>query len=1848
MKKLFFTLMLVCTGILLNAQTATPPAAGDGSSGNPYQIATAANLYWITANNAVVPSPTQQERWVKFYIQTADIDMTGISWTPIGILMDDFKFYGNYNGQGYSISSLNLDYPSDNQIGMFGSCQGATIQNVKLVNPTVRGTNNVGALIGVSEGCLVTNCSVEGGSVLGTGTSIGGLIGNALRTSITLTPTSVSTCSANISVTGGANSSYIGGLIGSSSYTTLQKSFANNIVNTVGAQYVGGLIGYSYNNTISKCYSTGGSTSTVSGNLYIGGLIGQDAGSGITDCYSVANVVGNFDNYAFRGGLIAHTNGTTVTSCYSAGQIPESSNYTGGLIGHNSGTSSTVTNSFWDTSTSLWVSSAGGTGLSTEQMKMLATFTAAGWNALTIWDRDGTTNNGYLHFMIPPTAVAPAAGDGTSGNPYQISNLNELYWISQNSASWNKYFVQTANIDAHQTGALENGWVPIGATSPYFTGKFNGAGYTIDKLYANPISLDYVGLFGVCSGADIKNIGLTNINIAYGGAFTTGALAGSLSTSTRVFSCYSTGTVYSMANSVGGLVGGSNTSKIINSFSKCTVQGNNQVGGLLGWNSTSALLKNSYSTGAVTGSTNYGGLVGANSSTVTNCFWDTESSGNATSVAGTGVTTAQLKSEASLLSWGWNLIVLWDVDAAFNDGYPRLGVAPEVPVASTPANVSGKYQLSSLSHLLWITENSGRWASDYLQTADIDASATAVLNDGDGWLPIGNSSTNFTGSYDGQRYKIEGIYLNRSTNYNGLFGYASGSSKYILGINIENAQIKGNTGTGAILGFSSAKRLTQCSSHGHILGSSYVGGVVGDASGMIMDYCQSSGSVTGSSYIGGLVGNISNSTYVNHSASIASINGTSYVGGIIGMTNYTSCYIYRCYAAGSMNAGYGLIGANYGGTPSVKFSFWDTEATGRSTSQGGGTGATTAQMKTASTYQNVGWNIGHLWEFSENFNGYPALTYLPWITPVAIQPEGDGTLESPYLITSLNELYWIPSGTTAYFRQTANINASETALWNSGAGWSPKATFGGQYDGQNYTIDNLYIYRTSSDYLGLFNTLTYGSVIKNTHLKTVSVAGRNYIGGIAAKSTAGATLTYIDNCSVTGCISAGTTVDGQFIGGFVGQSNSINYTNSYVDLNIYALLYVGGIAGDAYGGNLSRCFAKGYINGQHSLGGLVGRAQSGYNGRGVQLENCYNRASIYGTQIPKGGLVGIMYAYSNLMKITNSYSTGSVNTSGAAIIGDYQLGVTATNTFFDANTAGTSSGYLGTAKTTAQMKTLATYTGWDFVNETANGTNDYWKMDLNNNDGYPWLTWQELPLHWVGGNSASWSDASNWDGSELPVAASNVKILEGDNDPVISSAVEVNDLMITSGQLKVGYNGALTVIGDFTSIDDGLLVESTAAGTGTVITNGAVTGKSIVQQFLQGKQGTSQREWWYIASPVSGALSGVFNPAGGVNKFGSYTESSATYPQISSNDAQLFTGKGYVVKINDIDKVYEFNGTLHSGDFDFAPQRTGTSNAKRGFNLMGNPYPSYLNWDQVIADPATSNMRNALWFRTYNEGTKLMTFHTYADGDGVPLTTSSLIAPMQAFWVKVHADGNHGVLSLKNTYRKHNTEEGAGPLKVRAADNRQRLRLVVSNGDYSDELLIVGKDNSSNELDVFDVEKMSNDNTAIPEIYSLVQQQELVINAMNRLSEGVQIDLGFRPGRSGDFTLKVTQFENIAENVFLRDKLLNLAFELKTGAEYVFASDAIVANQRFSIEFKAPDANTAIDDLTSQLRVYVNANRQLVVRSQLQDVIQVFNLAGQQLMQLEATGSVTVLSQPLSAGVYLVKVAGHLQKVVVN
>ena len=85
--------------------------------------------------------------------------------------------------------------------------------------------------------------------------------------------------------------------------------------------------------------------------------------------------------------------------------------------------------------------------------------------------------------------------------------------------------------------------------------------------------------------------------------------------------------------------------------------------------------------------------------------------------------------------------------------------------------------------------------------------------------------------------------------------------------------------------------------------------------------------------------------------------------------------------------------------------------------------------------------------------------------------DGDGTSSNPHVVTTLDELQAVQGDLSAHYVLGNNINASETETWNSGAGFTPIGNgveFSGNFDGQGYTIDGLYINRPNTNNVGLF------------------------------------------------------------------------------------------------------------------------------------------------------------------------------------------------------------------------------------------------------------------------------------------------------------------------------------------------------------------------------------------------------------------------------------------------------------------------------------------------------------------------------------------------------------------------------------------------------------------------------------------------------------------------------------------------------------------------------------------------------------------------------------------------------------
>ncbi len=216
------------------------------------------------------------------------------------------------------------------------------------------------------------------------------------------------------------------------------------------------------------------------------------------------------------------------------------------------------------------------------------------------------------------------------------------------------------------------------------------------------------------------------------------------------------------------------------------------------------------------------------------------------------------------------------------------------------------YLIATLNNLYWITQNSREWNKVYKQTEDIDAAADSTWDEKQGFTPIGNDTTNFTGSYDGQTYKTTGLYINRPTNYQGLFGYVSSAA--IINVKLEGVNIVYCGGSvGGLIGYQVGGTVNHCYSTGSVTGYC-VGGLIGEQDGGTINNCYSTGFVDGySGSAGGLIGNQKNFAAVSDCYSTSSVTGSHIsCGGLIGSQENSTAN--NCHSAGFIEA-HGLSSA---------------------------------------------------------------------------------------------------------------------------------------------------------------------------------------------------------------------------------------------------------------------------------------------------------------------------------------------------------------------------------------------------------------------------------------------------------------------------------------------------------------------------------------------------------------------------------------------------------------------------------------------------------------------------------------------------------------------------------------------------------------------------------------------------------------------------------------------------------------------------------------------------------------------------------------------------------------------------
>jgi hypothetical protein len=786
---------------------------------------------------------------------------------------------------------------------------------------------------------------------------------------------------------------------------------------------------------------------------------------------------------------------------------------------------------------------------------------------------------------------------------------------------------------------------------------------------------------------------------------------------------------------------------------------------------------------------------------------------------------------------------------------------------------------------------------------------------------------------------------------------------------------------------------------------------------------------------------------------------------------------------------------------------------------------------------------------------------------------------------------------------------------NGGEGFSPignqTVPFTGAYDGQNHTISNLYINRSTTDDIGLFGfTFDLNFIpppppmpdqIKNLGLLDVNITGHDNVGSL------GGWLYASKNCYSTGSINGNSYLGG--IAGWVAFSSDCYSTCNVTGTGDN----IGGFGGDNQG-NIYNCYSTGSVTGSNQVGGFIG-----YND-GAVLQFCYSTGSVSGTS-DVGGLVG------------------------------YNNGGSSDDCFWNTETSGQVTSAGGEGRTTAEMKRVGTYLSdpslfnpWDFTFSSG-----LWGFNGMDNDGYPFLRLQGYAPGniWLGTNSSDWDDSGNWSESNVPSVLDKVFIPDVLNDPILSTLAEIPDMTIElGGYLNIASTGRLTVTGVLSNEAGfvGLVLEPDAS---------AIIGYSPIPDATVKRNIPKDAKWHFLACPVTTALmplicDGNFAPL--TSDFNA--SSGATYdffywkePPASSNlnwislkkpdwspnyvnfeDPPRFeVGKGYLVEYSSSfagDAMKSFTGELGSGSYGIPVTYTSGGNWS-GYNLLANPYSSSVDWKNT-----TGWTRNVL--KTVGGGKNMWIWNDATGNYGVYNSglsgntgtngVSRYIPPTQAFFVQAVSSGS---VLMTEEVQCHSTQ---GWLK--SDDQTLKIGVTSSATTYSDEVLL-----SFNSLSNGGADKLFSFYDEAPALYLPVDNNNYSIRFINEVGSNHAIPVSLKAGIDGNYTLKITGTEGFT-NVYLQDLKTGAMQDVKAQPAYTFLSSTADDVNRFLIRFTP----LGIELKQSEQDIFIY-NNVLNVNNPGNAVITVYNMTGIKVTEKQTNNEpIFRLPLQLQTGYYLVKV----------
>ena len=870
----------------------------------------------------------------------------------------------------------------------------------------------------------------------------------------------------------------------------------------------------------------------------------------------------------------------------------------------------------------------------------------------------------------------PSTGTGTSDDPYQITNANELYWfaglVNGTIGLPNKKPDACAklmnNITVNSSvlksdGTINSGsftaWEPIGyfnSSSDYviYSGTFDGNGKTISGLYLSNNSLSYMGLFGYSSGT-IKNVGV--IDSYFKGYEYIGGVCGY--NAGTVTLCYSNS--YLSGTNIGGVCGLNHPgANIANCYHTGTVNGGTNVGGVCGANSSGATITNCHNVGTLSGTT-VGSVCGKNTGgAITNCYYDSDKctikgiGGADAAGQAEGKTTAQFQSgEVAIDLQGSQSETIWGQTLG-TDSYPVIG-GKEVYYGYTDCQTGMKYTNTVASETpLHSYDNGFCTLCDGYQPAEyVDENHhPELLPEYRGYYAIENAGQLywFANRVNNDKYNsIDAVLTGHITVNSGVIdnngelasntsGFRkwtpigwwteTGSVKYNGIIDGNNHQITGlyfndeNTDNVGLLGYAMGTVRNLGIIGSYFKGGNNVGAMYGYGIARVINCFSFNCQVHGNTCVGGMCGrSYGEVSILCNSYMAGTVSGTTSVGSMCGLCEQESAIVANCY--------YDKEKCSIG-------------AIGGSDVAGKAEGKTLAEFQSGKiAYRlSLGCTVGGEEYDGSNWGQWLKLLDYPvlWAKKVYYGYPSQSCIAT-YSNNKLNDTPTHTFGdngfctacTTGYqpAKLVSNTNHSDLlethngyyAIENGGQlYWFAKQVNNGNPSINAVLTTNITIHTEVLRYDGSLNTWS-----------------KIYVAWIPI----GFCNSESDSLCYTGTFDGnGKTISGLYYDntntnyvGLFGYSNGKIMNVGILDSYIVGNEYVGGICG--YSKNIiNNCYCNGTVKGKNNVGGLCGEIETE-----CIITNCFSKGIVSGSGDNVGGICG--YTYS--AKVTNSYNEASVS-----------------------------------------------------------------------------------------------------------------------------------------------------------------------------------------------------------------------------------------------------------------------------------------------------------------------------------------------------------------------------------------------------------------------------------------------------------------------------------------------------------------------------------------------------------------------------------------------------------------------------